>query len=430
MTKMIFKQLINRWRSNIWIALELLVVFCVMWYIVDYFFVYSYNKSITSYRDTESTFLIEMNQLPDTHRNYVEEEDIPENKLLNFNRILNRIQQYPEVEKLCISFFNTYPGSPNGHMGGHVNPQDTTKNAVVNRIFFDPQWDYFQVFRHTTQDGAKGVSTQDFDWSNPQNVVLTRLTADKLFPGEPAVGKQMKITYRDAFFYIVGVIDDIKRYDYTRPMALAFFPLRLDEDNLGNAQICVRVNENISSDRFASDFKSTMTKELRIGNFYLSKVSSFKDINNKTTYRNGITNVIRTRAILMGFLLFSILLCLLGIFWYRVNSRREEIGIRRAMGANAGTVRRLFIREGILLLACILVPAMIIELQFVNLGLIETLGQSAETMGMYLPDKTIIRFLLTNLITCILLVGTIIISIWYPAVIASRIAPVDALRDE
>lgn len=427
---MIFKQIINRWRSNLWIAIELLVVFCVMWYIVDYFFVYCYNRNIPSHRDIHQTFLIEMSQLPDNHRNYKAEEDTPENKLLNFTRVLSKIQQYQDVERLSVSFFNTYPGSPYGHMGGHINPQDTTKSATVNRIFFDPQWDYFQVFRHTAQHGNKAVSTEDFDWNSSQNVVLTQLAVDRLFGRESAVGKQMRASRGTNLFNIVGVIDNVKRFDYSRPVALAFFPLRLDETNVDGAQICLRIKEGISEKRFISDFKRAMAKELRIGNFYLFKVTSFSDVNEKTTYRYGITNVVRTRTILMAFLLFSIMFCLLGIFWYRVNARREEIGIRRTIGANAVGIRNLLIREGILLLGCIIIPAMIIEFQFVNLGIIETLGQSEETMGMYLPDKMLSRFLLTNLITCVLLVGTITLSVWYPAIMASRITPVEALRDE
>jgi len=371
-----------------------------------------------------------MNELPDSHRYYEQEEEQPEKKFINFNRILDKIQQHPEVESVAVTFFDTYPGSVSGHMADHVNPQDTTKAVLVNRTFLDPRWDFFKVFRHTIHNGEKFISTHDFEMENPQDIVLTQLTADKLFPGESAVGKQMR-TARGTYLYrIAGVVDNIKRFDYLRPVGYAFYPLRLDEKNVNEAQICIRIKDNVSSGSFANKFKRTMTKELRIGNFYLSDISSFTDINKNANYSKGITNTIRTRTILMLFILFSIMLCLLGIFWYRVNTRKEEIGIRRALGVTTGGIRQLFIWEGILLLVCILIPAMIIELQFVNVGMIETLGQSVETMGMYLPDKTIVRFLLTNLITSLLMTGIIIISIWYPATMACHITPEEALRDE
>lgn len=43
---MICKQLINRWRSSLSVCLELLLVFCLAWFLLDYFFVESYNRSL------------------------------------------------------------------------------------------------------------------------------------------------------------------------------------------------------------------------------------------------------------------------------------------------------------------------------------------------------------------------------------------------
>ncbi|UQT36148.1 hypothetical protein M5E82_12060 [Parabacteroides distasonis] len=39
-------QLMNRWRSNVWVCVELLLAFCLAWYMVDYFFVEIYNRSL------------------------------------------------------------------------------------------------------------------------------------------------------------------------------------------------------------------------------------------------------------------------------------------------------------------------------------------------------------------------------------------------
>ena len=39
MWKMTWIQLMNRWRSNVWVCVELLLAFCLAWYMVDYFFV-------------------------------------------------------------------------------------------------------------------------------------------------------------------------------------------------------------------------------------------------------------------------------------------------------------------------------------------------------------------------------------------------------
>jgi ABC-type transport system, involved in lipoprotein release, permease component len=191
-----------------------------------------------------------------------------------------------------------------------------------------------------------------------------------------------------------------------------------------------RTKEDLPSLQFSETFKKEMSRPLRIGNYYLNDVQSLVQMDLDTQYRSGMTNIIRIRIIFMIFLFVSISLCVLGTFRHRVNMRREEIGIRRSMGSNSFNIRKLFIVEGLLLLSIVVIPAMIIEMQFVHAGLIETLGQDINSHGDYLPDHIVSRFIITNAITWLLMAAMIIFAIWYPAYSASRMNPVDALRDE
>ena len=52
MWKITWIQLMNRWRSNVWVCVELLLAFCLAWYMADYFFVEIYNRSLPSGRGT------------------------------------------------------------------------------------------------------------------------------------------------------------------------------------------------------------------------------------------------------------------------------------------------------------------------------------------------------------------------------------------
>ena len=38
MKKKLLRQMLNEWRTNVWLALEFLVVSVVLWYICDYFY--------------------------------------------------------------------------------------------------------------------------------------------------------------------------------------------------------------------------------------------------------------------------------------------------------------------------------------------------------------------------------------------------------
>lgn len=70
MWKMTWIQLMNRWRSNVWVCVELLLAFCLAWYMVDYFFVEIYNRSLPSGRDYTNVWQVEMGLLPETSPDY------------------------------------------------------------------------------------------------------------------------------------------------------------------------------------------------------------------------------------------------------------------------------------------------------------------------------------------------------------------------
>ena len=66
MWKITWIQLMNRWRSNVWVCVELLLAFCLAWYMVDYFFVEIYNRSLPSGRGYANVWQVEMGLLPET----------------------------------------------------------------------------------------------------------------------------------------------------------------------------------------------------------------------------------------------------------------------------------------------------------------------------------------------------------------------------
>lgn len=100
------------------------------------------------------------------------------------------------------------------------------------------------------------------------------------------------------------------------------------------------------------------------------------------------------------------------------------------MGATKEKIHYLFMTEGMVLLTCILVPAVLIEIQLVYADLMYTLGYLEETQGLFLPDYMGLRLLITNLLTYLLLAVVMMVSIWYPVWKAGKITPIEALRDD
>lgn len=205
--------------------------------------------------------------------------------------------------------------------------------------------------------------------------------------------------------------------------------MKMDADNLEDMEISIRSSDMYSDAVFLRKFKEKMYDELRIGNFYLQSIKSYKQIEKETSASFGQTGNVRIYSALLLFFLLNILLCVMGTFWYRIRVRREEVGLRMAMGATQQGILRQFFVEGLCLLAIITIPAMLIEMQFVYAGMVDTLGQESKDLA-FLPDRTVVRFLLTNCITWLVLACMILLAIWIPAKRASRMVPADALHYE
>jgi ABC-type antimicrobial peptide transport system, permease component len=427
MIKMILTQIWNKRRSNAWLFVELLMVFCLLWYIVDYFFVLEYNKNIPESRSIDHTWQLTLNELPDTDPQYMAAQSDSAVKEANFDRILNRIRSYKGVMSIALIECGS-PGAGDYWGFGLRNSSDTTKEFGGMAIRFDPRTDFFKTFHYTYPDG-KAVEVKDFDWSDPKAIVIGWKAERELFGKQSAVGKQLEAKawngHPAEYYSVKGVVGDFKRFDYCRYENGLYMV-----NHVKDGVIAVRSSDNLSDTRFLQDFKAAMVKELRIGNYYLVGIKSYKEIAAETNTTFGMDNAYMVRTAMMLFFLVNIMLCVMGTFWYRIRVRREEIGLRMAMGSSRVGIRNLLFKEGVLLLTLVVLPAMFIEFQFVHAGMIDTLGKADKDMITYLPDRTALRFLITNAITWLILTVAIILAITVPADKAAKMAPADAMHYE
>jgi ABC-type antimicrobial peptide transport system permease subunit len=428
MLKSIFIQIWNRRRSNAWITVELVLVFFFVWNIADYLFVLQYNQHIPNSRDLQNTWKINLDEYPDVHPRYRAEESSPEARQANFTRILQTLHDHPAIEAVAVFCDSgSEPGS-GGYSGTSArSPEDTTVYVSAQVIRTDPAEDFFRVFAYTTGKDRRAVSTRDFDALRPNVIVLGQMTADRLFPSGQALGKEVHVNGTD--YTVTGIVGNVKRFDYTRPHNIFYLFPRRETLDVMYLRIAVRSSAAANAS-FKETFMKEMTGRLQTGNFYLKSVVSYVKIAADTDTMFGVSNNIREKVYLMIFFLLNILLCMMGTFWYRVNTRREEIGIRKAAGSSSAGIRRILLLEGLCLLAIAALPAMLIEYQFVRAGLIETMGKYEEerTPGLYLPDRMHLRFLITSAITCVSMAVVILAAIGLPARKAAALPPAEALH--
>ena len=153
MNKKLFTQIRNEWRSNLWLALELLLVSVVMWYIIDLLYCRMATYLEPRGFDTEHCYLINMGVLTDKSPDYTPYSDTHKQSD-EVRELVERLRRRPEVEVVSLSL-SAYPY--NGSNGSAEVDYDTlhAPRWTIRRIATP---DFVRVFRYR---GARGETRRN-----------------------------------------------------------------------------------------------------------------------------------------------------------------------------------------------------------------------------------------------------------------------------
>ncbi len=272
---------------------------------------------------------------------------------------------------------------------------------------------YFQTM------GTSFVAGRDFnehdDLTAPRVAIVNEEFAKKIFQGRNPVGqsfhREESADKPDSLFLVVGLIRNTKYYELREDFRpIAFVPQAQDEDPGPGATFVLRTNSPL-------------------GEFYHNAEQAVAEIHpglgmDFTVLTTQIKeSLIRDRLMAalagaFGFLAGSLaILGLYGVIAYMVARRRNEIGVRIALGASRGSVIGLVLREAVLLLGIGLAVGTAFALWA---------GQAASSLiyGMTPRDPVTLGGAVA------LLAAVALFASYGPAWKASRLQPMEALRDE
>jgi ABC-type antimicrobial peptide transport system permease subunit len=251
----------------------------------------------------------------------------------------------------------------------------------------------------------------------PHVLIVNQAFVRQFFGATDPIGQLVQVLpepqYPARTYQIVGTVADTKyngvREATTEPEA--FVPIdQIPETAQGPFAAMVIASENGPASVAA--VRSTIAAR------YPGMILQFSD------FRQGIQDDLvgaRMMAMLSGF--FGVLAALLvvvglyGVLSYLIAQRRNEIGIRIALGANRGKVIGLVMRDTASMLAIGVICG-------TALALIAGRAATAMLFGLKPYDLATLAF-------AILLLAVIaVLASWLPALKASRLNPVDALRCE
>jgi predicted permease len=256
---------------------------------------------------------------------------------------------------------------------------------------------------------VKGRGFTNEDQRGPDVVIINQALAARLFPGQDALGKKVRRGPGMPAMEVVGISEDVKHHDLTETGLPHFDRVRRDYDSYTNFVMKTRGP--------AADFIPQVRREL----LSLDPSLSTNEIESMADSVGKVLAPMRLASTVVG--LFGVLALLLasiglyGVTAWMVSRRTREVGIRMALGAQAGDVLALVIRHGMLLTVAGLVIGLVAAL--VSTRLIST--------QLYRVSPT---DPLTFVVIAVVLGVVSLLACYLPARRATKVDPLVALRYE
>ena len=422
----LLKLIKSQFYSNFWVLAELLVVFVVLWFMADYFLMQGVLMNRPVGFKLDNVYQAVVSFRSSDNPSFVHYEAGSEEPLHNFERIVERIGQHPDVEVVGMSFFSLpYTHSNIMNVIWRDSTRLNTRGMLVSA-------DYFRVFGIGTAAGGspEELSGKLPDRLNETDMVISAGVAEKMFGRTDVVGSEL-FPHGDSIpKHIVAVTEPVRNDEYDVRHSYVFFSLlelpdleklwEMGENDLTKVQVTFRIRPDVSSPGYAEKFLKDMKRQLMVGNYWVSDIRDYKKVRADFLANSMETNGRKLFTALGVFFLVNVFLAVIGTFWFRVNRRRSELGLRMAVGSTRFGIRGLMVGEGLLLLTIAAIPALLV---CANLVWMDVISNTVMDAG---PG----RFLIVSLLTWSVLAIIIFMATWYPSRKASRLAPADALRYE
>jgi putative ABC transport system permease protein len=275
-------------------------------------------------------------------------------------------------------------------------------DAVVRSA--DPH--YFRSAGIPIKRGRVFTSSEWLD--SADKAVISESMAAAFFPNEDPIGKRIRITDSQAY-EIVGIVGDTRQNLANAPEPVMYFPLFRGDYNFATLMIRAARDPN----RLSLPIQKLMRN--LDPDLPAVTVRTMDEIMGGATETNRFGLTLITLFAGLAVILSSI--GLYGVLAYSVNQRTAELGVRMALGADRSTITRLIVLQGIK-------PAVVgvvagIAGSFAGTRSLQTMLYQVKPTDPVVLGLVVVLFLSIVLAACLI-----------PAVRATRIDPVIALRSE
>jgi predicted permease len=327
-----------------------------------------------------------------------------------YGRILEQIQAVPGVESDGI-IDDLFIGNPREHvLTVERNDGPVSVRLRLTRDEISPG--FFRALGTPLLRG-RFLSTEDRP-DAPRVAIINDALNRRAWPGQDAVGRKFRLGSRDSdgpWYRVVGVVGDMRRQGLERDaLPQIFLPLAQNPASR-NVDLFIRTSTSDPLRQVAALRAAVRRVEKNAPIYGIATLE--QQLGNYLTQRRFQT------SLLAGFSIVALLMAAVGIYGlihYSIATRSRDIGLRIAIGAQAGDIFRMVIGEGLTL-----------SLIGVALGLVGALwfGSLAASLLFGVTASDPLTFATVSLLLTAVAVG----ACYFPARRAMKLDPTVALRE-
>ncbi len=259
-----------------------------------------------------------------------------------WGELLQRIQASPGIEKASITSATLFDGTPQ-FIGLRTNARQSAPVDPTATIIFTSA-EYFGTLGIKFTDGHN-FAERDSSLNAPAVAVINRAFARKFFGAENPIGRRLtKMADSPHWTEITGIVEDTKiasMRDVGPPIIyIPYGRITVWVPPQGHPGFAMTLQVQARSG--TTSFNSELRRETG-SQFRIIKVSEEQQLINDTLVRERL---LATVAELFGILSLALAaLGLYGVMNYAVVQRRQEIGIRMAIGAAPTKILSLMLKD-------------------------------------------------------------------------------------
>jgi putative ABC transport system permease protein len=309
------------------------------------------------------------------------------------------VENFPLDEGLGPTAFSTDPTSAGAAAAEHQ----------LNVTF--AAGDYFQAMGIALLQGR--IFTDAEQRENPGHIIVSRSTAERLWPGEDPIGKQVTLNQFGLRETVIGVVEDVRQNGFRNDGGPGvYFPLVSQKPEIWTLSTPAYVLDTSRADSIAPDVRALVREVAPEAPMY--RVYTIEELVSRSMAQLTFTMI--ALGLAAGLALLLGMVGLYGILSSTVAERTRELGVRIALGAQPGRVRRMVVIQGMRVVAVGVVVGVVVAL----------FGSRALDSLLYgVRSFDPVTFLATALL--MLLVGAA--ACWIPAYRASSVDPARTLAE-